>query len=196
MGRRLTIRGAAREQAILANFDFCHFLAVDRNRCREAVLEVVIGALRIQMSQKTKTTRHALGSQLCSLACKGRLTTSLILTPLIPSAIPMPFKPLLLVPTTLALLIVGYLLSGPYLDRRAIRQANEFCSLVSEGEAIQSLIAKAEKNTVSLEEWPPRPGGEQRFIVRFPGFLASVVHCEISVVHKKVQARFVEKELW
>lgn len=108
----------------------------------------------------------------------------------------MPLKPFLLVPATLALLAVGYFLSGPYLDRRAIRQANEFCSLVSEGETIQSLRAKAEKNTVSLEEWPPRPGGEQRLIVRFPGFLANAAHCEISVVHTKVQARFVEKELW
>jgi hypothetical protein len=108
----------------------------------------------------------------------------------------MPFKPLLLVPAFLALLVIGHLLSGPYLDRRAIRQANEFCSLVSEGEPIQSLSAKAERNSVSLEEWPPRPGGEQRFIARFPGFLANAAHCEISVVHKKVQARFVEKAFW
>jgi hypothetical protein len=95
-----------------------------------------------------------------------------------------------------ALLPIGYILGGSYVDRRALRQANEFCSLVSEGETITDLRVKAEKNFVSLEEWPPRPGGEERFIVRFPGFLANAVHCEISVAEKRVQARFVEKEFW
>ena len=96
----------------------------------------------------------------------------------------------------LVLLPVGYLFSGPYLDRRAIREANEFCSLVSVGETFSALSAKAEKNSVSLEKWPPRPGGEERYVVWFPGFLANAVHCEISVVQKQVQAKFVEDEFW
>ena len=95
-----------------------------------------------------------------------------------------------------ALVPVGYTLAGPYLDRRATRQANEFCALVSEGESISTLKGQAEKNSVSLEEWPPRFGGEYRFIARFPGFLANAVHCEISVEQKKVRAKFVEKEFW
>lgn len=96
----------------------------------------------------------------------------------------------------LAFLPIGYVLSGPYLDRRAIRQANEFCSLVSVGETVGSLKSKSEKVSVSLEEWPPRPGGEERFMVRFSGFLANAVYCEISVSQKKVEAKFVEKEFW
>ena len=108
----------------------------------------------------------------------------------------MPLKPLLIAPVALTLLALAYLFSGPYLDRRAIRQANEFCSQVVVGETIHALRAKAEKNSVALEEWPPRPGGEQRFIVRFSGFLANAAHCEIPVSQKTVQARFVEKELW
>ena len=108
----------------------------------------------------------------------------------------MRLKPLVIVPAALALLAVAYLFSGPYLDRRAIRQANEFCSQVLAGESIHSLSAKAEKNAVSLEKWPPRPGGEERFIVRFSGFLANAAHCEISVVKQTVQARFVETEFW
>lgn len=58
----------------------------------------------------------------------------------------MRLKPLLIVPAALALLAVAYLLAGPYLDRRAIRQANEFCSQVLVGESIYALRAKAEKN--------------------------------------------------
>lgn len=105
-------------------------------------------------------------------------------------------KNLLIVVTILAILSVGYIFFGQYLDRRATRQANEFCSLVSEGEPIISLRAKAKKNSVPLEEWPPRPGGEERFIVRFPGFLANAVHCEISIAQKQVKAKFVEEEFW
>lgn len=105
-------------------------------------------------------------------------------------------KRMLMVVLMLALLPVGYFLSGPYLDRRAIRKANEVCSLVSVGEAFSTLSAKAEANAVQLEQWPPRPGGEERYIARFSGFLANAVHCEISVARKQVQAKFVEEEFW
>lgn len=96
----------------------------------------------------------------------------------------------------LALVPVGYVFSGPYLNSRAIRQANEFCSLISVGETISSLQAEAERSSVLLEEWPSRPGGEVRFMVRFSGFLANAAYCEISVAQKIVKAKFVEEEFW
>jgi len=107
-----------------------------------------------------------------------------------------PLKLTLLGMLVLVLLPVGYLLSGPYLDRKAVREANEFCSLVSVGDTFSALSEKAEKNHVMLEGWPPRPGGEERYIVRFSGFLANAVHCEISVKQKQVHAKFVEEEFW
>jgi hypothetical protein len=105
-------------------------------------------------------------------------------------------KRILIAVLILALLPVGYLLTGPYLDRRAVREANEFCSSVLEGDTFSALNAKAEKSAVALEKWPPRSGGEERYIARFPGFLANAVHCEISIGQKRVQAKFVEKEFW
>lgn len=86
--------------------------------------------------------------------------------------------------------------SGPYLDRRAIRQANEFCSLVSVGEPVEAVRAKAEKNSVSLERRDPRPGGEERYVAWFSGFLLNAAYCDIAVTERKVSAKFVEEELW
>lgn len=96
----------------------------------------------------------------------------------------------------LALLPVGYLLSGPYLDRRAIREANDFCSLVSEGEAVSSLRVKARRKSVLLEEWSSLRGVGERYIARFSGFLANEVYCEISIVDQRVTSRFVEEAFW
>lgn len=96
----------------------------------------------------------------------------------------------------LALVAVGYVFSGPYLNHRAVRQANEFCSQISLGETVSSLQAKAERSSVLLEEWPPRPGGEVRFMVRFSGFLANAAYCEISVANKTVKAKFIEEQFW
>ena len=105
-------------------------------------------------------------------------------------------KRILVAVLILALLPVGYILAGSYLDRRAVREAHAFCSSVSVGDMLSVLNAKAEKNAVALEIWPPRSGGEERYVARFSGFLANSVHCEISVDQKRVQAKFVEKEFW
>ena len=105
-------------------------------------------------------------------------------------------KALLISLLVVSFLPIGYLLSGPYFDRRAKHQANKFCMQISIGETFNSLSAKAEKNGVLLEKWLPRPGGEERFMVRFPGFLANAVYFQITTVQKKVQARFVEEEFW
>jgi hypothetical protein len=94
------------------------------------------------------------------------------------------------------LLPVGYLLSGSYFDQRAISKASEFCSLVAVDESLEALKTVAIQEGVVLEEWNPRPGGQERYIVSFPGFFANSVHCEISVVNKRVQARFVEEHFW
>lgn len=105
-------------------------------------------------------------------------------------------KRTLILALIVGLLPLGYLLSGPYLDRRAIRKANEFCSLIVVGETFGALSARAEAHSVHLEQWPPRPGGEERYIARFSGFLANAVQCEISIARKQVTAKFVEMEFW
>lgn len=103
---------------------------------------------------------------------------------------------ILLTVLVFALLLIGYLRTGPYLDRRAISKATEFCSLISVGENFNSLASKAEKNGISLEKRPARPGGRERYIANFSGFFANSVHCEVSVIKEHVYAKFVEEEFW
>lgn len=96
----------------------------------------------------------------------------------------------------LVFLPTAYLFSGPYLDRRAVRKANEFCAVVAVGDAMSDLVAKAEASNVALENWGPSPNGQLRFMATFPGFLMNVVHCEISVEEGRVRAKFVETWFW
>jgi hypothetical protein len=107
-----------------------------------------------------------------------------------------PVKRILAAILALALMPAGFLLSGQFLDRRALHEATGFCSLVSVGESFSAVTAKAKKSAASLEEWPPRVGGEERYVVRFSGFLANASYCEISVAQKEVQAKFVESAFW
>ena len=97
------------------------------------------------------------------------------------------------------LLPVGYLLSGPYLDKRALSNASEFCSAIPVGESIDALIALGEREGIVLEQWSSQHDGQEgsiRYIAIFSGFLANAMHCEILVVNKRVQVRFVAEHFW
>jgi hypothetical protein len=91
---------------------------------------------------------------------------------------------------------IAYLFSGPYLDKRAVAKASEFCSSIAVGESLEALTEKASRAGVLLEPWPPRSGGEERYTAWFSGFLANAAYCDISVAKKRVDARFVELEFW